>query len=151
MPFMKKTVNLKEKDSVFKFKLKNSKINIKKYVLDYEDEILNKKFQINSTGLIVNYDNKKKINIISKGSVNQDGDLCDYDIDLFSKLSVSNRPELNSVNGKMFIYNVDLALFMPYINKYIDKNLKTLSGYVKYIQLSTEKNDGNNNIILIFN
>lgn len=143
------TIFSKDNKSPFHTVIKNNEINIDKYNITFEDKQLAKTISIDGSPFITKIKKNKTVSLITQGDVLDRNDKSGYDINLKTNLPFSKKLAENSVEGKCLIYNADLDMFAPYIKKYIDSNIKTLSGDINYFQLSTEKDEENKNKITI--
>ena len=141
----------KKENGFFKLSLNNSIININNSILSFTDEQLDKSAKITSNPITIKTDSKKKeiyANIQSKLIANN-GEESDFDINLNLGYPLKKELGTNIIDGNFIAYNVDLALFKPFIQKYFDTNMRQLDGIIEYIQLSAEKNDSNKNQIVL--
>ena len=141
----------KKENGFFKLSLGNSVINIDNLIFDLTDRQLNKSGKLISTPVNINIDAKKKeifANIQSK-LITNNGETSDFDINF--KLEYPFKKELgaNTIDGNFIAYNVVLGLLYPFIQKYLDENLRKLDGVIEYIQISAEKNNENKNQIVV--
>lgn len=139
----------KDKKNPFKFSYKNSSLDIKNYKVNIIDKQVNQSFDIIGNPLKI-FENKKKINIKTKGNIEDNKNLGSYDIDLVIKYPINFKNFKNSkFDGSCLIYNLNLNSFLPYIQNYIDKNISEFEGIVEFLQLSATKGENNHNNIVI--
>ena len=138
-----------KENSDFKLKIKNNSLNLEKYSITFEDKSLKKSLTFQGEPLKVSVKNKELFSLITQGQTLTNDKTSDYDINL--ALNITNpfkvTPEI--VKGKCFLYNIDLSVLEPFVKKFIDKNTKKLSGYIDYIQISS--NDDNEKNIVSLN
>ena len=130
----------KEKKSNLKLKLKNTKLKIKKYNIGLKNENYENSVNIIGSPLFVNIKNKKYITVTSQGNINDKiSGTSNFDINLKTKLPFNYKNfDKNSFNGNCTIYNVDMNLIEPVIQKYTENKIRKFSGYIDYIQLSAD-------------
>ena len=110
----------KKENGFFKLSLNNSIININNSILSFTDEQLDKSAKITSNPITIKTDSKKKeiyANIQSKLIANN-GEESDFDINLNLGYPLKKELGTNIIDGNFIAYNVDLALFKPFIQKY---------------------------------
>ena len=145
----KKLFNKKEGESSFSFKLKNSDFTVKNLSINTNNEQLATAISFNASPFNLNTE-KNNLKLISKGSIIANEKTSEFDIDLTTKFPFSIK-NLNSnfINGKCYLYNVDLAPLFPYVQNYLNKEVTQLEGLVDFIQFSAEKDEDNKNKIIL--
>lgn len=131
--------------TTFKPIIKNNSLSISQYYITLEDKKTENKVII--AGNLNNADikNKKELNLKTKGYTVHKNIKSDFDIDIKSSFPLSKNITPDMISGKCFIYNIDLESLFPYIKK-LDKGAKKLSGTIDYLQISTNKDNGKNQI-----
>lgn len=139
----------KKDNSKLKFKLSENDFKIKKYNITFEDNVLNNNITLSGEPLLFAINKNKQIEALTNGSFVINDKKTDFDINFKSNLPFKNITNIENIDGKFFIYNLNLNEISPYLQQYIDKNTKTLTGVIDYIQLSTiqEENTGKHVIV----
>ena len=135
----------------FKLSYENTLLNIKNLHVNTKDLELNKSFKITAAPFMVeNNTGKDIIALTAKGQLLTPENTGDFDINLSFKYPLSYENfDKNLINGTCFIYNLDLKILQPYLQKYFDNNIAAFEGFVDFIQLSAEKDENNRNQIII--
>lgn len=127
--------------SEFKLLLKNNCLKINDYYVILENKQLNKSLTVAGNLNNAEIKNKKEFYIKTNGYTINNNIKSDFDIDIKTDFPLTKKVNPNIILGKCFIYNINLELLYPYIKRF-DKELKTLSGTIEYLQISTNKDDG---------
>lgn len=146
----KKLFPAKEKKTPYRIKLNNTDIKIINLKINAIDEKLAKTIDFNATPFNFFVDKKQTYNIETNGNIITDNQKSDFDIDIETKLPLSAKNlNQNAIDGKCYVYNLDLEPLASYIKDYVNSDITELNGFIDYIQLSTEKNNENKNNIII--
>ena len=139
----------KEKKS-FKLLLKNFDLNLNELGLQLTDKKINKSAVIKSSPIQIKINSKEK-EITAKllGQLITNNQTSDFDINFIAQYPLKKELGSNVFNGKIIAYNIDLDLFKPLLQKYIDTKATQLGGVIDFIQISAETNEENKNQIVI--
>ena len=129
-----------------KLKLKKTKLKIKKYSINLSNDNYDNSVKIDGAPLLAEIKNKKYISILTQGDINDKiSGTSNFDINLKTKLPFNYKKfDKNSITGNCTVYNVDMNLIEPVIQKYTDNTIRKFSGYIDYLQISadSEKSEG---------
>ena len=147
---LKKLFNLNDKKSNWKFELKNSAYNAKNISINLNNEQLASSISLSSAPFKIFADKKNKVEFIAKGNLNTNNNISDFDINLTTNYPFTAKTlKENYIDGKCYIYNLNLSHLFPYIHNYLNKEVTQLEGLIDFIQLSSEKTEENKNKIVI--
>lgn len=118
---------------VFKLKLKDTRFNVSKYHINFNDKKINKKFEIKGNYFkISDFTIDKLIDIDTQGVITAPGVNTDYQIRVYSKLPLIKNIDDPQFIVSGFIKNAEPKYFTPYITQYFDKNIKDTSGKLSF-------------------
>ena len=133
-----------------KLSLKNFSLNLKDLGLNLTDKQINKSALIKSTPIQIKL-NSKKHEIEAKliGQFITKAQNSDFDVNFKAKYPFTKELGTNVLDGKIIAYNIDLDLFKPLFEKYIDTKTTKFGGLIDFIQISAETNAENKNQIVL--
>ena len=134
----------------FKVKVKNISILVSSLNLLLMDCNSEKLIKMNGAPFVVNTNSlRHKIFVQYKGNITSNDKLVnDFDIKFTSSFPFKKDIEKNFFKGNIIIYSLDLNLLKPFVSCSIDKNLRQMEGFVDYLQISSEKKDNSENIVI---
>ena len=144
----KKLFKSNDKKSNWALKFKNSDFAIKNLSINAQNEQLKSTISLVSAPFNINFDKKNNIKLEAKGNINADNHISEFDVDLNAKYPIVAK-SLNSINGKCYIYNLNLKPLAPYVQNYLNKEVTQLEGLIDFIQFSTEQSEENKNKIVL--
>lgn len=118
---------------VFKLKLKNTRFNVSKYHINFNDKKINKRFEIKGNYFkISNFTIDKLIDVDTQGVITAPGINTDYQVRIYSKLPLIKNIDDPQFVVSGFIKNAEPKYFTPYITEYLDKNIRDTSGKLSF-------------------
>ncbi len=140
-----------KKNNKFKVTIKNTNIYINNLKSALKDDCLTKSLVMKGFPFVLKTNSRKKeIFIQYKGELTSNNQLVnDFDIKFTSRFPFKKEFDKNLFSGNIVLYSVDLDLIKPFISCFFDKNLKQLSGFVDYLQISSFVTEDNSNSIVL--
>lgn len=133
----------KSEKKVFKVKLKNTKFNISRYNIKFNDKKTNKHCEMKGNYFKVsNFTMKKLIDIDTQGTITAPNVNTEYQVRVYTKLPLVKNLDSSQFIISGFIKNFEPKYFAPYITEYADKNIKDVSGKLSF-DFYTKKLDNN--------
>lgn len=133
----------KSEKKVFKVKLKNTRFNVSKYYIKFNDKKINKKCEIKGNYFkISNFTMEKLIDIDTQGTITAPNVNTEYQVRVYTKLPFVKNLDSSQFIASGFIKNLEPKYFAPYITEYGDKNIKDVSGKLSF-DFYTKKLDSN--------
>ncbi len=144
-----KLLNSKGKDG-FNTSLKGAKINVYNYRINLKDENLLKNIELSGKDINIKINSpKNKISVKLDGKINSNNDtIGELDIDFSSHYPMAKTIDKDLISGHLFAYNINLKDLEPFIKLYFDKNLNAVDGFIDYLQISSDIDENNNQIVL---
>lgn len=121
----------KSDKKLFKTKFKGAKCTLSNYSIDFNDEMISRKYNVKGNYFHVNnFTMKKCISIETDGVISSNEFYTPYKIKIYTKLPV--KEHLGDSNFVIDGYFVDFKpnYIIPYFNKYFDNKLKSIEGSV---------------------
>ncbi len=121
----------KSEKKLFKTKFKEAKCVLTNYYIDFNDEMLSKKYNIKGNYFnIDDFTMKKRISVETDGVISSNDFYSPYKIKFYTKLPI--KEHLGDSNFVIDGYVVDFKpnCITPYLNKYFDNQLKKIDGSV---------------------
>lgn len=136
----------KNGNSKFKADFSNTILNIKDYQINYQD--IKENYEIK--GSQVNVENKKdkQIKIKAIGDINaEDTKTGSFDVDLKINYPFElKKIRKEMISGNCTLYNINLEVIKPILDKYTNNEIKKLEGLIDYIQITAQDGKDSNSI-----
>lgn len=139
----------KKEKALFTPLITKTNININNYYAVFEDKILDKSVVLTGQPFVLNFNKSNISEFITKGTITNQNIQSDFDINMSTNFFSAKEINNGIISGKCFIYNINLDILLPYLKKYVDKDIKNIAGNIDYIQISTSKQENKNNLIVL--
>ncbi len=138
-----------DKKSDFKLHYGSIKLALKDYEININDETVKESVCFKGEPLIIKNKLKKNhFKFKTAGTILTGNEKSgDYDFDLKIRYPLAAKKDV--ISGDGFIYNLNLNILEPLVQKYTNNKIAKLKGYIDYLQLSADKE--NNQTQVSFN